>query len=91
MIFIARHQFVRDEILFGKDLSSVIFCSEAVENLPFFQQISDVVPQQDAGYADPKDGAWLLSSHLLGMVRIQRPQLFLSPLTNRKMKHRAMT
>lgn len=70
---------------------SVLFCSNAVQNLPFFQQISDVVPQQDVGYADPKDDAWLPSSHLLGMLHIQRLQLTRTPLTNRKMKHRAMT
>lgn len=62
-----------------------------VQTLPFFQQISEMVPQWDVGYADPKDDAWLLSSRLLGMVRIQHPQLLLPLLTNRKMKHKAIT
>lgn len=87
----ARHQFVKDEVLGGRDLLSVMFCSTVVQTFPFFQQGSDVVPQQDAGYADPKDHAWLLSSHLLGIVRFQHLQLLLTLLTNRKRRHRAIT
>lgn len=68
----------------------MMFCSNGVQNLPFFQQISDVVPQWDVGYADPKDDGCLLSSHLLGMVHMQHLQLLLTSLTSRKM-HRAMT
>jgi len=68
-------------------LLSVIFCC----NIVFFQQISDVVPQRDAGYANLKDAAWFLSSHLLTMVSIQCLQFLFTPLTNRKMKHGAMT
>lgn len=64
----AWHHFVTDEILSGRDLLSMMSCSIVVQTFPSFQQSSDVVPQQDAGYADPKDHAWLLGSHLLGMV-----------------------
>lgn len=91
MIFVAWHQFVRDEILGGRDLLSVMFCCNTVQNLPFFQQINDVIPQWDAGCANLKDDAWFLSSHLLSMVRIQCLWFLLTPLTNKKLKHRAMT
>lgn len=85
----AWHQFVKDEILGGRDLLSVMFCSIVVQTFPFFQQGSDVVPQKDAGHADPKDHAWFLSSHLLGTVQFQHLQLLFTLLTNRK--HRAIT
>lgn len=58
-----------------------MFCSIMVQTFPFFQQSSDVVPQRDVGYSDPKDHAWFLSSHLLGMVGFQHLQLLRTLLT----------